>query len=557
MWHCGGPSTCVAPEGFHSAALLLTATSTSTEADDASVTMPSAPLLETQSPTAPTSVAPQHPVSTASVSSAVVVAPPLTTSDSGQATIESSPKSAVAALTPDDTIQAEVRSTDVPTASTAIATPALVSQNNAEGGEPISTSLFIATPTAFINTIISVTNVQGSLVSSTTNILAMVLTTTNAQGEQITTTAPVIASEASPNAIASARPALTVGDQIITADAENRYTIGSQTLSRGGIITASGIPISLAQGGTKAIVGGTTQILEPAIPQATPIAPVITIGTQIVTANTQGQYVVGSQTLIPGGAISVSGVPVSLASGGAYAVVGSNTETLGIATPPALTVGSQVLTVNSMGQYTADGQTLSPGGQITISGTTVSLASGGAYAVVGTSTEDLGITARPAFTIGSQTITANSLNEYIVSGQTLSPGGEITISGTTVSLGSDGAYAVVGTSTENLAITSPPAFTIGTQTITANSLNEYIVDGQTLLPGSVITVSGTPISLATDRTAVVIGTSTEGLASLIVGGLGRNGSATAAFTGGAGKTAKSLLIEGIFWVVGLMTVMVL
>ena len=70
-----------------------------------------------------------------------------------------------------------------------------------------------------------------------------------------------------------------------------------------------------------------------------------------------------------------------------------------------------------------------------------------------------------------------------------------------------------------------------------------MVDGKTLTPGGVITVSGTPISLAVDasQTDVVVGTSTQMLGGVIMSGFGgpgaspTGGSTVVPFGGGAGR----------------------
>ena len=69
------------------------------------------------------------------------------------------------------------------------------------------------------------------------------------------------------------------------------------------------------------------------------------------------------------------------------------------------------------------------------------------------------ITAAPqsVLTLGDTSITANSNSEFIIAGQTLTPGGEITVSGTPIQLGSDASAAVVGSSTEPIGILVPPS----------------------------------------------------------------------------------------------------
>ena len=103
--------------------------------------------------------------------------------------------------------------------------------------------------------------------------------------------------------------------------------------------------------------------------------------------------------------------------------------------------------------------------------------------------------------------------------------------------------------------------------ITPNSQNQYIVAGQTLTPGGpAVTVSGTRVSLPpAGGTDVIVGTSTEGLGGVIMGGFGGgNGNASGTstgtgavkFTGAAEKRCRSHvwvhgLVMGIGWGVGI------
>ena len=97
----------------------------------------------------------------------------------------------------------------------------------------------------------------------------------------------------------------------------------------------------------------------------------------------------------------------------------------------------------------------------------------------------------PFITIGDSTFTANSATQIVISGQTLSPGGQITAGGTTVSLG-DGGVAVVDGATQTVghgvpgdvpsASTEDPNFvlTLGGTSVTANSNTQFVIAGQTL-----------------------------------------------------------------------------
>ena len=114
------------------------------------------------------------------------------------------------------------------------------------------------------------------------------------------------------------------------------------------------------------------------------------------------------------------------------------------------------------------------------------------------------------------------INSHLVVGnQTLDPGNAITISGKTISLDPSGTAVVVGSSTIPLPvpiITPPPVFTIGGSTVTAASGSVFVVNGQTLTPGGVITINNTPVSFGSSQ--VVIGSSTQalGTGSISTGG---------------------------------------
>ena len=145
----------------------------------------------------------------------------------------------------------------------------------------------------------------------------------------------------------------------------------------------------------------------------------------------------------------------------------------------------------------------------------------------------------PLLTIGGQTVTANSLSQYNIDGQILTPGGMVTVSSTVISLASDDVDAIIGTKTEALrpystsglrpgsAVITRPDLMLGTQTLTSNSQGQYDIDGQTLTPGNAITISGTRISLAPDGNDVVVGTKTEALGASITAGLHPSSSGTA------------------------------
>lgn len=249
------------------------------------------------------------------------------------------------------------------------------------------------------------------------------------------------------------------------------------------------------------------------------------------------------------GSRSSAAVLESQASRGKAALVyGSNASPLDAEPtgPPPLTIGSQIITADGRYEYILpNGQTMAPdSATILDSGFStifLGLQSSGTrrYLVIDSSTSLKSLVAAtpasskipPLLTIGGQTVTADSLGQYNIDGQILTPGGMVTVSSTVISLASDETDAVVGTRTEALGLHSTgalgsgpsvatrPDLTLGTQTLTSNSLGQYNIDGQTLTPGGAITISGTMISLASDENDVVVGTKTEALGPYITAGL--------------------------------------
>jgi hypothetical protein len=300
--------------------------------------------------------------------------------------------------------------------------------------------------------------------------------------------------------------------------------------------------------------------------------PLIKIGGQTYQPNSDGQYNIGSQTLVVGGpTITVGGTPVAIAPGGGAIVVGSNTLNMnpnpaaavgGAATPPpTISLGpNMILTLNpgtnSNGQpvyyVLPDGQTLIPGGApITVSGTPVALAPSASAFVIGGMTHPLPTAAPygpypPITPFGAQAVTAanGSPAGYVIDGQTLLPGGApIIISGTTLYLSAGlGGSAVImddghGDPTtipvNSMAAGSlPPTVTIGSHTLTLHPQGQYVSGSQTIVPGGTpVIIDGTTFSMTAGPTGtsiilvngaststIPLNTGTIGLPSAIIAG---------------------------------------
>ncbi|MCJ1227851.1 hypothetical protein MMC12_004510 [Toensbergia leucococca] len=340
-------------------------------------------------------------------------------------------------------------------------------------------------------------------------------------------------------------PVLTIAGSAITPNPASQYIVGSQTLVPGSAIVVSGTTISLAPSASALVAfNGITSAPQPTI-------SALTIGGTIITPNAAGKYVVGSQTLAPGSPITLSGTTISVAASGSAIVINGVTSTLQ-PSPSALTIGGTIITPNAAGQYVVGSQTLTPGSAITVSDTTISLAASGSAIVVN------GVTSTPqpapsALTIAGTTVTPNAAGQYVVGSQTLTPGSAITVSGTTISLAPSGSAVIINGVTSNLYAT-PSLLAIAGLTLTPTSGSKYIVGSQTLSPGEAITVSGTVVSLAPGASDIVVGGSTQvlqshsqGLGGLIYSGLGGSATKTGAaqFTGMAKKKEVGLGAAGL------------
>ncbi|KAL8997824.1 MAG: hypothetical protein Q9169_002996 [Polycauliona sp. 2 TL-2023] len=245
--------------------------------------------------------------------------------------------------------------------------------------------------------------------------------------------------------------------------------------------------------------------------QATAFPPSITTAGTVATRNSFGQYVIGTQTLIPGASgFTVDGTIVSIPLSATEPV--SDVWTL-----PLVTSGEHqdvvldAFTFNrgSGGYLVAGTQTLTPGSPaITISGTPISLAVSGTAIIVGSAAE---AHAKPqseiVATIDGFTFTRASGPGLVIGTQTITSGSPaLFVSGTPISLAVSATALVVGSSTTELVpLSRHGSVTIDGFMFTDGPGSGLIIGTQTVMPGSpAVTVSGTVISLPPSGPFVVI-----------------------------------------------------
>ena len=274
--------------------------------------------------------------------------------------------------------------------------------------------------------------------------------------------------------------------QPIEAGANGAVVIGSFTVPVGQQKTVDGTTISV--GSSNVVVGPSTYekptFTGSATISASSYRPLFINGkttdlpvlpTDIIQALAVTNLPADAQTII-------SGIPIS--AGTNIIVVDTSTYALPVPTDSAISRAPN-------GAVVFEGETLSEGTQVTASGTPISI--GGSIAVVGGKTYAI-----PFFTDPAVSLADN--DAVVVSGKTLSEGMQVTVSGTAISLGS--TIVVIGSKTYGLPLPTDPA-------VSLVSNSALFLDGVTLLPGALATLSGITVSVGSDN--IVIGSKTYAL----------------------------------------------
>ena len=110
-------------------------------------------------------------------------------------------------------------------------------------------------------------------------------------------------------------PPVLVGSQPAVLDSSSNLVIGGQTVSQGAQIIVGGNTISLAVGGSIAVVNGATQAIVP--------APVITVSNVPIVVNGEGNFVASNAA-----GVKTVGSITTDARGSTVAVIGGTTSSL-------------------------------------------------------------------------------------------------------------------------------------------------------------------------------------------------------------------------------------
>ena len=350
---------------------------------------------------------------------------------------------------------------------------------------------------------------------------------------------------AAASSVAPALPALTIGSSVVTPDSSLNFVIGSQTLRPGDSITVGSgldttvVAIQTDVSQTVVQVGPSafTVFSSPGSPPGrSSVGPAIVVGGSTITAESSGEYIVAGQTLRPGSSITAGhgseATIVALQTDGSHTIVqvGTSYTTLSsghtiapVVTPPPLVIGDSTVTANPTGAYVVSGQTLHPGSDITIG-------FGADTTVVALQTSGSQTVLVVGGTI-STVAAATARNVYIVDGTTITAGSDALVeAGTTYSALASGSGILVAAN--GITTTIQPGVAV------------YSIAGTTLLAGgSALTTDGTTYSAMPLRSGVLVAASgitvtshapqpSGGLGGYIYSGL--QPSATAGATSGTG-----------------------
>jgi hypothetical protein len=287
------------------------------------------------------------------------------------------------------------------------------------------------------------------------------------------------------------QPVITLAGTTIAANSVSQYIVRTQTLLQGSpAISIDGTAVSLAPPATAVIVGGsitTDLVLTPAY--QVPQPPAISLLGITLTANFASQYLVGTQTLIPGGsAIIVSGAAVSLAQSAAVVVLGrSSPITLATPTTPAYSKPDNDIaaTKTEISLIILGGHTLTLGGpailKITIEG--VPVHASGSCIIYGTSTVSF---SEIATSLSSASVYIPQPSTVATDSQTLKP----EVSAVTFGFGS-GTTSILNVETGGFSVDLVPQ-PQGPMSTTLDGLGEVITQTTSAqaYAGSAVSVRG-------------------------------------------------------------------
>lgn len=312
--------------------------------------------------------------------------------------------------------------------------------------------------------------------------------------------------------VVTTAPPLSIGGQAAQVAPNGALHVAGQIIAQGEQATVNGAVVSV--GTLSVVVDGTTQampITAIAAPLQNELPPLI--GGKAIRTASAGALVVGEQTIAQGESATIDGSIISVGSndvaveGKIYAHPWATSPTT-LAVPAPLVVAGHAISTAPRGGLVVAGKTIAQGSQATVAGTLISV--GSSNIVLGSSTCAFpGVssaiqTPAPMF-IGGQALQAAVNGGFMVGDLTITQGGQITISGTLLSVGS--SKIVIGTSTFGLPTGTTSVLTrtpllIGGNTVQIASNGGILVGTDTVAEGTQTIISGVVISIGSSALVI-------------------------------------------------------
>ena len=215
--------------------------------------------------------------------------------------------------------------------------------------------------------------------------------------------------------LASPPSEIVSGHSTYTLGPSSDYLIASKVLRQGEDPKAFEAPISIPVGGAIVFSGTSSQS---SLGQSLIATPILSVLGSTYTMDRSSNSIVQGQMITPGGAITVSSSVISVPL---VAVTDSKSfPAQSVRQTPVMSILRSAFTMNMSSNFILDGQTVRPGGAITVSGTAVSMPSGSSLFAVG------GIT----LTLSQATITADDQCSGVTSSTSGSTSNSVLDSGT-------------------------------------------------------------------------------------------------------------------------------
>ncbi|KAL8889911.1 MAG: hypothetical protein Q9215_002893 [Flavoplaca cf. flavocitrina] len=229
---------------------------------------------------------------------------------------------------------------------------------------------------------------------------------------------------------------------------------------------------------------------------------IMPISGSIYTMDKPSNIVIEGQTITPGGLVTVSGSVISVPT-----IADSEATAFPIFPTPIVSFHGSIYTADQSSNIVVEGQTVALGGAFTVSGNVISVPT-----MQPIQPQQNSISTPVVSFLGS-IVTMDMSSNFVFGGETVKPGSAVTISGSILSVPPLNGFQ--GQSFSQQSIPTIPLLSFGSSTYTMDMSSNFILGGKTIAPGSAITISGTVISRPTGDSLVVVGGVTKTLSELV------------------------------------------